>query len=169
MLRGVRAMFNDDPFRAPFAVACGIHAVVPALILGLLGRIVSRHRELAADRSAALLTGSPAALASALVRLRQDMTGGGVLLVDLKLAAPRNQFYVLPVDRREPGGVRRLWASHARLSARLEQLDEMERNLQTARGQAGLILEDPEAPPPPPPRSRTGPGSAGSSRAARAG
>ena len=142
VLRSVRQMLSDDWFRGTIAAVVFSYFILPAIVLGLLSRIVSRHRELAADRSAALITGSPAALASALVRLREDMTGGDILLVDLQLAAPRNQFHVLPVERREPGGLRRIWASHPRLHARLEQLADMERTLQTARGQAGLILED---------------------------
>jgi len=146
VLRSVRHMVSDDPFRGSiFAVVC-LYFIVPAIVLGLLSRIVSRHRELAADRSSALITGSPAALASALVRLREDMTGGDILLLDLKLAAPRNQFHVIPVERREPGGLRRVWASHPLLETRLDQLQRMERTLQTARGTAGFILDsEPDA------------------------
>ena len=142
VLRATRAMLSDDPFRGPVALVVFSYCIVPALFLGLLSRIVSRHRELAADRSAALITGSPAALASALVRLREDMTGGEILLVDLKVAAPRNQFHVIPVERAEPGGLRRIWASHPPLAERLEALHAIERNLQGARGPGAGILED---------------------------
>jgi heat shock protein HtpX len=177
IMRAVRRLLSEDWFRGTIAVACFSYFILPAIVFGLLSRIVSRHRELAADRSAALITGSPAALASALVRLREDMTDGDILLVDLQLAAPRNQFHVIPVERREPHGVRRIWASHPRLAGRLEQLDHMERNLQWARGPGAGILEDepettttrPAAPPPPPPQRQTAPGSAESSPAAPAG
>ena len=169
VLRATRSMLNDDPFGGAMAVLVFSYCIVPALFLGLLARMVSRQRVLAADRSAALITGSPAALASALVRLREDMTGGDILLMDLKIAAPRNQFHVIPVEKREPGGLRRIWASHPPLEERLDALHEMERTLQSARGPGGLILEDEAEPPPPPPPPRTAPASGGSSRAARGG
>lgn len=141
VLRGLRHMASDEPIGTLCVIAMGFYFVLPALVLGLLGRILSRHRELAADRSAARLTGSPAALGSALVRLREDMIGGDVLLMDLKLAAPRNQFHVIPVEKRERGGLRRVWASHPRLQDRLDALGRMERELQTVRGTAPRALE----------------------------
>lgn len=166
VLRGVRQMISEDPFRGSMMAVCGLYFIAPAMVLVVLARVVSRHRVLAADRSAALLVGSPAALASALVRIREYMIGGKVLLVDLKTAAPRNHFHVLPAEKREPRGLRRLWASHPRMEDRLAQLDEMEETLQRTRGPGELILEEPR---PQPPRSRSAAASGGSSRAARGG
>ena len=157
ILRSARSMLSEDWFRGAVAIVVFSYFIVPALVLGLLSRVVSRHRELAADRSSALITGSPAALASALVRLQEDMASDDIPKSDLNAVAPRNQFYILPARRREPADLRRLWATHPPLKARLEQLHEMEQNLQTARGQAGLILEEP---PPPPPRPQSGQASA---------
>ena len=146
------------------AVLIGLYFIVPALFVGALARAVSRNRVLGADRSAALLVGSPAALASALVRIREYMIGGKVLLMDLRSAAPRNHFHVLPAEKREPSGLRRLWASHPRMEERLAQLDEMERTLQRTRGPGDLILEEPR---PRPPRSQSAAASGGSNRAPR--
>lgn len=142
VLRGVRSMLNEDPFGGAMAIVAFSYFIIPAIFLGLLARMVSRHRVLAADRSAALVTGSPAAMGSALVRLREDMTGGDILVMDLNVAAPRNQFHVIPVEKREPGGLRGIWASHPPLQERLEALHEMERSLQSARGPGAGILED---------------------------
>ena len=50
----------------------GIYAV-PAGLSAALARIVSRHRVLAADRGAAMLTGSPSALTAALLRLSGEL------------------------------------------------------------------------------------------------
>jgi heat shock protein HtpX len=90
-----------------------------ALPGALAARLLSRHRELAADRAAALLTGSPAGVAAALRRL-----SGKPDAPDLRLA----MLYFVPrqVARR------RLWATHPTLERRLAQLDRLERALQTA-------------------------------------
>ena len=60
----------------------------------LLIRLLSRYRELSADRSGALLTGRPSALASALVKVTGDM--GRIPVKDLRAAEPLNAFYFAP-------------------------------------------------------------------------
>jgi heat shock protein HtpX len=87
---------------------------------------LSRHRELAADAGSAALTGRPAALASALRRI-----SGELRLIpheDLRLAASRDVFHLLPVDE-ESGWT----ATHPPLAARIERLERLEREMQSAR------------------------------------
>jgi heat shock protein HtpX len=76
VLRGLRASWHNPDFglRTKFGVLVFACAFGPVAMLSAgLCRIVSRHRELAADRGAGLLTGSPAALAAALMRLSGDL------------------------------------------------------------------------------------------------
>lgn len=130
MLAGVRLLWDerrDDPLGAVCAVLTLGALLVPAgLVLTLSARVVSRHRELAADRAAAILTGSPAAVAAALVEVTDGL--GRVRRRDLRTLASRDPFHFVPV--RDARGVRRLWATHPRLQRRLARLERMEAHLQ---------------------------------------
>ena len=55
---------------------------------------LSRYRELAADRSGALLIGRPSLLASALVKITGEM--GRIPTKDLRAAEPFNAFFFTP-------------------------------------------------------------------------
>ena len=85
-----------------------------ALPWALTARAVSRHRELAADRGAAVLTGSPAQVAAALRALSESAT-----VPDLRLAL------LSPIPARERAGS--LWATHPPLDERVARLERMER------------------------------------------
>jgi len=91
-------------------------------------RVLSRHRELYADRCAALLTGSPAGVISALGKISGE--GSGLRLPDLRTG--RDEFHIIP-DRRQPIGIRRIWATHPTVRTRTARLEHMERELQHAR------------------------------------
>ena len=83
---------------------------------------LSRYREYAADRSAALFTGRPSALASALRRLeaapQQDLRG----------AASMQAFFIVPP--RATGALSRLLATHPPTEERIARLAQMESRLQ---------------------------------------
>jgi heat shock protein HtpX len=98
----------------------------PAFVSAGLSRIVSRYRELAADQGAALLTGSPAALASALARLSDGLHA--IPEKDLRVAAAGDVLHVVPA--KPARGIARLWATHPPLAARIEQLERLEARLQ---------------------------------------
>ncbi|NNJ06239.1 zinc metalloprotease HtpX [Streptomyces sp. PKU-MA01144] len=85
----------------------------------LLTRLLSRYRELSADRAAALLTGRPSALASALTKVTGQMAR--IPTQDLRKAEPFNAFWFAPAfSSRESLG--RLLSSHPTLEQRLDQL-----------------------------------------------
>ncbi|MET9533168.1 MULTISPECIES: zinc metalloprotease HtpX [unclassified Streptomyces] len=85
----------------------------------LLTRLLSRYRELSADRAAALLTGRPSALASALTKVNGQMAR--IPTEDLRKAEPYNAFYFMPAfSSKESLG--RLFSSHPTLEQRLDQL-----------------------------------------------
>ena len=90
-----------------------------------LARLASRRRELAADRGAAVLTGSPAGLAAVLIALGDGLAR--IPSADLRAVARADVFHLLPA--REATGLTRLWATHPPLRRRVAALQEMERGL----------------------------------------
>ncbi|MFE1357844.1 zinc metalloprotease HtpX [Streptomyces harbinensis] len=101
-----------------------ISAVV-YVISYLLTRLLSRYRELAADRAGALLTGRPSALASALTKISGQMAR--VPTRDLRQAEPFNAFYFAPAISGE--SVSNLLSSHPTLEKRLDQLGRISAEL----------------------------------------
>ncbi|MGW7514714.1 zinc metalloprotease HtpX [Streptomyces sp. NPDC054796] len=84
----------------------------------LLTRLLSRYRELSADRAGALLTGRPSALASALTKISGDMSR--IPTKDLRQAEPFNAFYFAPAFSGQ--SMAALLSSHPPLEKRLDQL-----------------------------------------------
>jgi heat shock protein HtpX len=85
----------------------------------LMTRMLSRYRELSADRTGALLTGRPAALGRALQKITGDMAA--IPTQDLRAKEPMNAFFIAPAF----GGGQSLasvFATHPPLEKRLEQL-----------------------------------------------
>lgn len=102
-----------------------VSAVVYAVSF-LLTRMLSRYRELAADRAGALLTGQPSALASALTRISGDM--GAIPTTDLRKAEAFNAFFFAPAVA--PGtSLASLFATHPPLQVRLENLAKVSQQL----------------------------------------
>ena len=94
----------------------------------LLIRMLSRYRELSADRSGALLTGQPSALASALVKVTGDM--GKIPTKDLRAAEPLNAFFFAPaVALKGQQTLGTLFSTHPPLKRRLEQLEKISKQL----------------------------------------
>ncbi len=104
-------------------------AIVYALSF-LLTRALSRYRELSADRSAAILTGRPSTLASALVKVSGEIAR--IPTRDLRAAEPLNAFFFAPALA--PGfSLSSLVSTHPTLERRLDQLARIEREM----GQVG--------------------------------
>jgi heat shock protein HtpX len=100
--------------------------IVTYAVSFLLIRMLSRYRELSADRSGALLTGQPSALASALVKVTGDMAR--IPTRDLRQAEPLNAFYFTPALSGR-GSVHNLFSTHPSLEKRLAQLEKISRQL----------------------------------------
>ena len=92
----------------------------------ILIRTLSRYREFAADRGAAILTKSPSSLASALVKISGAM--GRIPQRDMRMAEGMNQFFIIPAGLKN--GLSNIFADHPPLEARLEQLRRLERGLE---------------------------------------
>ena len=118
-------------------------SVVVYFVSFLLTMALSRYRELAADRSGAILIGQPSQLASALIKISGEM--GRVPTKDLRAAEPFNAFFFVPAvsggaqdqGRGGQGGggfsFAGLFRTHPSLERRLAQLDQLEHELGQAR------------------------------------
>ena len=107
-------------------------SVIVYAISFFLTRALSRYRELSADRGAAVLTGAPATLAAALVKVTGSM--GQIPTRDLRSAEAFNAFFFAPALA--PGfSISSLFATHPSLERRLAQLAELERSM--GQGQPG--------------------------------
>jgi heat shock protein HtpX len=102
-------------------------SVVVYAISFLLTRALSRYRELAADRSGALLTGQPSALASALVKVTGEMSR--IPTRDLRAAESFNAFYFTPAIATKGVSLSTLFSTHPSLDQRLAQLATIEAEL----------------------------------------
>ena len=108
-----------------YIIAVLASSLVVYAISFVLLRLLSRYRELCADRSAAYLTQRPAALASALTKVSGQMNA--VPERDLRAAKPMNAFFFTPAIRGLTLGT--LTATHPPLEQRLDQLAKIASNL----------------------------------------
>ncbi len=106
-----------------------VSAVVYAISFVLI-RALSRYRELAADRSGAILIGRPALLKSALIKITGEM--GRIPTKDIRSASAFNAFYFTPAIKPNQISIGSIFSTHPSLEKRLAQLDELERQLGTA-------------------------------------
>jgi heat shock protein HtpX len=113
----------------PVILAVMVVGIVVYAISFLLIRLLSRYRELSADRSGALLTGQPSALASALQKVTGDMAR--IPTRDLRAAEPLNAFYFAPAFAKGRGQVslEGLFSTHPSLERRLAELAKISKQL----------------------------------------
>jgi len=113
---------------ALMAVSIIVYAVSFVLI-----RLLSRYRELSADRSGALLTGQPSALKSALVKVSGQMSR--IPTNDLRTAQPMNAFFFAPAMHLAPkGSLASIFSTHPSLERRLAELDKVQQQLNRRAG-----------------------------------
>lgn len=123
LMRGGRGGNNN---MAILALVIPLVSAVVYVLSFLLTRLLSRYRELTADRAAALLTGRPSALAAALTKISGDMAR--IPTRDLRQAEPFNAFYFAPAfSGRQSLG--RVLSSHPTLEQRLDQLSRISAQL----------------------------------------
>ena len=123
---------NNDQNSFPIILAIMAVSAVVYAISFLLIRLLSRYRELAADRSGAQLTGRPSSLISALRKVSEGMAR--IPSQDLRAAEALNAFYFAPAMKLNGGAsLSTLFSTHPSLEKRIEQLEKIQREL----GQAG--------------------------------
>jgi heat shock protein HtpX len=117
-----------------FLIIMGVSIVVYAVSF-LLIRLLSRYRELAADRSGALLTGQPSALKSALVKVSSGINR--IPTQDLRTAGPLNAFFFAPAAHLTVSGGKKslaqIFSTHPSLERRLAELDKVQQQLNQRR------------------------------------
>jgi len=123
---------NDSNAGVVMLALMAVSIVVYAISF-LLIRMLSRYRELSADRSAALLTGQPSALKSALVKVSGQMAR--IPTRDLRTAQPLNAFFFAPaMNLSAKAGLSAIFSTHPSLERRLAELDKVQQQLGRTAG-----------------------------------
>ncbi len=117
---------DDEDGGMPFIVILLASFVVYILSFFLM-LALSRYREFSADRGAALVTGRPSALSSALMRISGAMEQ--VPTKDLREAERMNAFFIVPTSVK--GALQTLFATHPPMEKRIERLQKLEGQLQS--------------------------------------
>jgi heat shock protein HtpX len=96
----------------------------------ILIRTLSRYRELAADRGAALITGAPGQLASALVKITNGVANPRIPQRDFREAQAVNALFIVPALRGDD--VATLFSTHPSTEERVRRLQEMQQQMESA-------------------------------------
>jgi len=115
---------NDNNGLPVWLVVLVVSLVVYAISFFLL-KLLSRYRELSADRAGAYLTMKPAALASALQKITGEMNT--IPQRDLRASNAMNAFFIAPAVRGV--SLKTLTSTHPSLEQRLEQLARIQAEL----------------------------------------
>jgi heat shock protein HtpX len=113
---------SDDDENPSFLVLFLVSLAVYVISFFLM-QALSRYREFAADRGAALITGRPSALASALAKISSGMQR--IPQQDLRTAGELQAFYISPI-----GKIGGLFATHPPMEKRIAALQRLEAQLQ---------------------------------------
>jgi heat shock protein HtpX len=116
---------SDDDDSPSFMVLLLVSVVVYVVSFVLM-QALSRYREFAADRGAALITGRPSALASALVKISSGMSR--IPQKDLRATSELNAFFIFPAGVGK--GIGALFATHPPMEKRIAALGRLEAQLQ---------------------------------------
>jgi heat shock protein HtpX len=116
---------SDDDDGPSFMVLLLVSLAVYVVSFFLM-QALSRYREFAADRGAALITGRPSALASALQKISSGMHR--IPQQDLRASSELNAFFIFPAGTGK--SISNLFATHPPIEKRLERLMRLESQLQ---------------------------------------
>lgn len=108
------------------AVVVWIVSLVVWILSFILIRALSRYREFAADRGAAVITGRPANLASALMKISGVMER--IPSRDLREVEGMNAFFIIPAISGD--SIMNLFSTHPSVEKRIRALEEMERGME---------------------------------------
>jgi heat shock protein HtpX len=119
---------GDDDDEGPGIFAIILVSLAVYVISFFLMQALSRYREFAADRGAAVITGRPSALSSALLKISGTMQR--IPQTDLRAHAEMNAFYIVPAGVKN--SVYNLFSTHPPMEKRIEALSRLEAQLQGA-------------------------------------
>jgi len=118
---------RDRDSGQPAFIVVMLVSVAVYLLSFVLMLALSRHREFVADRGAAVITGRPSALSSALMRISGAMRG--IPDRDLRAAAEMNAFFIVPASVK--GSMRTLLSTHPPIEQRIAALGRIEAAMQS--------------------------------------
>ncbi|MGH3105148.1 MAG: zinc metalloprotease HtpX [Gaiellaceae bacterium] len=110
---------------APIWLIVFLVSILTYIISFVLIRTISRYREYAADRGAALFTGAPEYLMSALQKIASGMAT--IPQRDLREVEAMNAFFIIPTNVKSSVG--QLFATHPPMEKRLARLAEIAREM----------------------------------------
>ncbi len=116
---------NNNNNGVPIWLVVLVISLVVYAVSFFLTRLLSRYRELCADRSGAYLTMKPRALATALQKISSGMNA--IPTADLRASSAMNAFFITPAIKGVSLG--QLTSTHPSLEQRLEQLSKIEAEL----------------------------------------
>jgi heat shock protein HtpX len=116
---------RDNNSGLPIWLVVLVVSLITYAVSFLLLKLLSRYRELSADRAGAYLTLKPQALASALEKITGDINR--IPDRDLRQASAMNAFFIAPAVRGV--SLRTLTSTHPTLEQRLEQLARIQAEL----------------------------------------
>jgi heat shock protein HtpX len=119
---------SSDDDDGPGVMVIILVSLVVYVISFFLMQALSRYREFAADRGAAVITGRPSALSSALLKIAGTMQR--IPQTDLRAHAEMNAFYIFPAGAKQ--SVFNLFSTHPPIEKRIEALSRLEAQLQGA-------------------------------------
>ena len=128
---GYRRGGNNDNGGGMIVLIAILASVVTYVISFVLIRALSRYRELAADRGSALITGAPEHLATALMRISGTIQNSRIPDKDFRQAQSVNALFIVPALKGD--GLATLFSTHPSLEKRLAQLQEMQRQMESAQ------------------------------------
>jgi heat shock protein HtpX len=116
---------NRDNNGPPIWLVVLVISLVVYAVSFFLTRLLSRYRELAADRAGAQLTLKPRALGTALQKISGGMNA--IPTADLRASSSMNAFFIAPAIKGI--SLSQLTSTHPSLEQRLEQLAQIEADL----------------------------------------
>jgi heat shock protein HtpX len=122
---GGRRSSNNNNGGVPFWLIALVVSLVVYAVSFFLTRLLSRYRELCADRSGAYLTQKPSALASALTKISGEVAS--IPTKDLRDVQSMNAFFITPAISGMT--LKTLTSTHPSLEQRLEQLAKVSAEL----------------------------------------
>jgi len=117
---------SDDDDDGPSVMVIILVSLAVYIVSFFLMQALSRYREFAADRGAAVITGRPSALSSALLKISGTMER--VPSQDLRAAEGLSAFFIIPAKTKK--SLLNLFSDHPPLEQRLAALQRLEAQLQ---------------------------------------
>ena len=117
---------EDDDDGGPGILVIILVSAAVWVISFFLMMTLSRYREFAADRGAAIITGRPSALSTALMKISGTMQR--IPQTDLRAHAEMNAFYIFPANAKQ--SLFNLFSTHPPLEQRIARLERLEAQLQ---------------------------------------